>query len=114
MNDDPVQQYLEEIRNLEPLPESKQEELFNIANHGDKLKSEYAKKSLIESYLRMVVEIADEYRSSGAAQLDLIQEGNLGLFRAIDKFGDRPISEFPSYARECIQKEITEWLNRRT
>ena len=79
---DPVRMYLKEIGRINLLTTDEEFEYAKLAEQGD----EYAKKMLAESNLRLVVSIAKRYVGRGMLFLDLIQEGNIGLMKAVDKF----------------------------
>jgi RNA polymerase primary sigma factor len=101
--DDPVRQYLKEIGRI-PLLDSEQErELAERMMNGD----ESAKGILVESNLRLVVSIAKKYLGRGMYFLDLIQEGNLGLMKAVDKFDYTKGYKFSTYATWWIRQAIT-------
>ena len=80
--EDPVRQYLKEIGNIQLLSAEEEAELARRMGEGD----EEAKKHLTEANLRLVVSIAKRYVGRGMSFLDLIQEGNIGLMKAVDKF----------------------------
>jgi len=101
--DDPVRMYLKEIGRV-PLLEAWQEiELAERIEQGD----EEAKKQLVEANLRLVVSIAKRYVGRGMLFLDLIQEGNLGLMKAVEKFDYRKGFKFSTYATWWIRQAIT-------
>lgn len=101
--DDPVRMYLKEIGKV-PLLSSEQEiELAEKIEAG----SIYAKKKLAEANLRLVVSIAKRYVGRGMLFLDLIQEGNLGLIKAVEKFDYRKGFKFSTYATWWIRQAIT-------
>ncbi len=101
--DDPVKVYLREIGRV-PLLSSKEEiELAIKITEGD----EYAKKRLTEANLRLVVSIAKKYVGRGMYFLDLIQEGNVGLIKAVDKFDHTKGFKFSTYATWWIRQAIT-------
>ena len=101
--DDPVKVYLREIGRV-PLLSSKEEvELAIKIAEGD----EYAKKRLTEANLRLVVSIAKKYVGRGMYFLDLIQEGNVGLIKAVDKFDYTKGFKFSTYATWWIRQAIT-------
>lgn len=101
--DDPVKVYLKEIGRVPLLtPEEEIELAIRIAD-GD----EEAKKKLAESNLRLVVSIAKRYVGRGMQFLDLIQEGNLGLIKAVDKFDYTKGFKFSTYATWWIRQAIT-------
>ncbi len=101
--DDPVKVYLREIGRV-PLLSSKEEiALAEKIAEGD----EYAKKRLTEANLRLVVSIAKKYVGRGMYFLDLIQEGNVGLIKAVDKFDHTKGFKFSTYATWWIRQAIT-------
>ncbi len=101
--DDPVRLYLKEIGRV-PLLKTQQEiELAKRIEQGD----EEAKKQLAEANLRLVVSIARRYIGRGMLFLDLIQEGNLGLIKAVDKFDHSMGFKFSTYATWWIRQAIT-------
>ena len=101
--EDPVRMYLKEIGNV-PLLTTKQEvELAKRVEAGD----EEAKKQLTEANLRLVVSIAKKYVGRGMPFLDLIQEGNMGLMKAVDKFDYTKGYKFSTYATWWIRQAIT-------
>ncbi len=101
--DDPVRMYLKEIGKVPLLSGSEEIELAKKMELGD----EYAKKRLCEANLRLVVSIAKRYVGRGMLFLDLIQEGNLGLIKAVDKFDWRKGYKFSTYATWWIRQAIT-------
>lgn len=103
MSDDPVKLYLKEIGGYPLLTIEQEIELAQRIEQGD----EAAKKSLAESNLRLVVSIAKRYVGRGLSFLDLIQEGNLGLIKAVDKFDYTKGYKFSTYATWWIRQAIT-------
>lgn len=103
MADDPVKQYLKEIGNYPLLSLNEEIELAKKIEAGD----ENAKRMLAESNLRLVVSIAKRYVGRGLSFLDLIQEGNLGLIKAVDKFDYNKGYKFSTYATWWIRQAIT-------
>lgn len=101
--DDPVRMYLKEIGKVPLLSSEEEIELANRIEQGD----EYAKKKLAEANLRLVVSIAKRYVGRGMLFLDLIQEGNLGLIKAVEKFDYRKGFKFSTYATWWIRQAIT-------
>lgn len=101
--DDPVRMYLKEIGKVPLLSADDEINLAKAAEKGD----EEAKKSLCEANLRLVVSIAKKYVGRGMLFLDLIQEGNLGLIKAVDKFDYRMGYKFSTYATWWIRQAIT-------
>ena len=101
--DDPVRMYLKEIGKVPLLTADEEIELAKRMEHGD----EEAKKRLCEANLRLVVSIAKRYVGRGMLFLDLIQEGNLGLIKAVDKFDYTKGSKFSTYATWWIRQAIT-------
>ena len=101
--DDPVRMYLKEIGKVPLLSADEEIELAKRMEQGD----EEAKKRLCEANLRLVVSIAKRYVGRGMLFLDLIQEGNLGLIKAVDKFDYRKGYKFSTYATWWIRQAIT-------
>ncbi|MEA4892120.1 MAG: RNA polymerase sigma factor RpoD [Peptococcaceae bacterium] len=101
--DDPVRMYLKEIGRVPLLSAEEEVELAKKMEEGD----EYAKKRLVEANLRLVVSIAKRYVGRGMLFLDLIQEGNLGLIKAVEKFDFRKGFKFSTYATWWIRQAIT-------
>ncbi len=100
---DPVRMYLKEIGRINLLTSDEEFEYAQLAGQGD----EYAKKMLAESNLRLVVSIAKRYVGRGMLFLDLIQEGNIGLMKAVDKFDSSKGFKFSTYATWWIRQAIT-------
>jgi len=101
--DDPVRMYLKEIGKIPLLTAEEEVELAKRMEAGD----EEAKKKLAEANLRLVVSIAKRYVGRGMLFLDLIQEGNLGLMKAVEKFEYRKGFKFSTYATWWIRQAIT-------
>ena len=101
--DDPVRMYLKEIGKVPLLTADEEIELAKRMEQGD----EEAKKRLSEANLRLVVSIAKRYVGRGMLFLDLIQEGNLGLIKAVDKFDYTKGYKFSTYATWWIRQAIT-------
>ncbi len=101
--DDPVRMYLKEIGKVPLLDASRELELAELMTNGDMK----AKAELVESNLRLVVSIAKRYVGKGMFFLDLIQEGNLGLMKAVEKFDYRKGYKFSTYATWWIRQAIT-------
>ncbi|WP_455012585.1 RNA polymerase sigma factor RpoD [Mogibacterium timidum] len=101
--DDAVRMYLKEIGKVPLLTGEQERELAIRMEQGD----EDAKKKLCESNLRLVVSIAKRYLNRGLSFLDLIQEGNLGLIKAVDKFDYTKGYKFSTYATWWIRQAIT-------
>lgn len=106
--DDPVRMYLKEIGRVPLLTPEWERELAEImTNCTDEDKRQMAKNELVESNLRLVVSIAKRYVGKGMFFLDLIQEGNLGLMKAVDKFDYSKGYKFSTYATWWIRQAIT-------
>lgn len=101
--EDPVRMYLKEIGKVPLLSAEEEIELAKRMEEGD----EAAKKRLAEANLRLVVSIAKRYVGRGMLFLDLIQEGNLGLIKAVEKFDYRKGYKFSTYATWWIRQAIT-------
>ena len=100
---DPVRMYLKEIGRIPLLTREEEIRLAQKVEAG----SEKAKKDLIDANLRLVVSIAKKYVGRGMLFLDLIQEGNLGLIKAVDKFDHHKGYKFSTYATWWIRQAIT-------
>lgn len=103
MSDNIVKTYLEQMGNIPMLTRAEETRLAKLAYNGD----EAAKAKLIEANLRLVVSIAKKYLNSGIDFLDLIQEGNIGLMKAVDKFEYKRGYKFSTYATWWIRQGIT-------
>jgi RNA polymerase primary sigma factor len=104
---DPVSVYAEEIvSKIPPLSEDEESELWRHVKSTDKTESELAKRRLIESKLHLVLSIVERHSASGVSMLDLIQEGNLGLLKALDTFAESSESDFTVYAAALIESAI--------
>lgn len=101
--EDPVRMYLKEIGNVPLLTSEQEVELARRVEEGDP----DAKKALTEANLRLVVSIAKKYVGRGMPFLDLIQEGNMGLMKAVDKFDYTKGYKFSTYATWWIRQAIT-------
>ena len=101
--EDPVRMYLKEIGKVSLLTADEEIELAKRMEQGD----EEAKKRLAEANLRLVVSIAKRYVGRGMLFLDLIQEGNLGLIKAVEKFDYRKGYKFSTYATWWIRQALT-------
>ena len=101
--DDPVRMYLKEIGQIKLLSPEEEVELAKRVSEGD----QEAKNKLTEANLRLVVSIAKKYSGRGLHILDLIQEGNTGLIRAVDKFDWTEGNKFSTYATWWIRQAIT-------
>lgn len=101
--DDPVRMYLKEIGRVPLLTIEQEKEIAKRMDEGD----ESAKQELAEANLRLVVSVAKRYVGRGMQFLDLIQEGNLGLIKAVDKFDYQKGYKFSTYATWWIRQAIT-------
>lgn len=101
-----VEIYLQEVRRIPLLSAQKFHTLLLRAADGD----EDAQTELVNANLRLVVNIARNYIGQGAAFSDLIQEGNLGLMKAVKKFATKAPATFIEYAEECIESAIVRGL----
>jgi RNA polymerase primary sigma factor len=102
-SEDAFQSYLRDIRGLGLLTHAEEVDLAQRAAAGD----EMARRTLIESNLRLVIAIARRYTSTGVPLIDLIQEGNLGLMRAAEKFDYRRGCHFGTYATWWIRQAVS-------
>lgn len=105
-DDDPVKVYLRELGTAPLLTKEEEAQLFHeSAQTGEQ--AEMAKRRLLESRLPLVLPIAERYASRGLSMLDLIQEGNLGLMRALENFPKSRLDDFSAYASSCIEDAIS-------
>ena len=105
--DDPVRMYLKEIGKIPLLTVEMEQSLAKRIIEGSEAEANEAKKRLAEANLRLVVSIAKRYVGRGMQFLDLIQEGNLGLLKAVDKFDYTKGFKFSTYATWWIRQSIT-------
>ena len=105
--DDPVRMYLKEIGRVPLLTADQEKELAMRMESNDEEEHSEAQKQLAEANLRLVVSIAKRYAGRGMGFLDLIQEGNLGLIKAVEKFDYRKGYKFSTYATWWIRQAIT-------
>ena len=105
--DDPVRMYLKEIGKVPLLTAEEEVEIAKKLESGTDEEKEDAKRKLSEANLRLVVSIAKRYVGRGMLFLDLIQEGNLGLIKAVEKFDYRKGFKFSTYATWWIRQAIT-------
>src|SRR5918911_1041514 len=103
---DPLKLYVRQIGDGRLLSASEERELARLKDEGD----EVAKRRLIEANLRLVMSITRNYTKAGVPLLDLIQEGNLGLIRAVEKFDYRLGFKLSTYATWWIRQAITRAL----
>lgn len=103
ISDDPVKMYLKEIGRVPLLSAEEEIRLATLAKQGD----EDAKNKLCEANLRLVVSVAKKYMGRGISLLDLIQEGNIGLIKAVEKFDHTKGFKFSTYATWWIRQAIT-------
>ena len=104
--EDPVRMYLKEIGTVPLLTANEELELAKRKQDGD----EYAKQRLIEANLRLVVSIAKRYTGRGMSFLDLVQEGNLGLIKGVEKFDYTKGFKLSTYATWWIRQSVTRAL----
>ena len=104
--EDPVRMYLKEIGTVPLLTTEQELELAKRKSEGDT----YAKDKLIEANLRLVVSIAKRYSGRGMSFLDLVQEGNLGLIKGVEKFDDTKGYKLSTYATWWIRQSVTRAL----
>ncbi|MBR2519385.1 MAG: RNA polymerase sigma factor RpoD [Selenomonadaceae bacterium] len=105
--DDPVRMYLKEIGRVQLLTAEQEKDLAKKMESSDEAERSRAQKDLAEANLRLVVSIAKRYVGRGMLFLDLIQEGNLGLIKAVEKFDYRKGYKFSTYATWWIRQAIT-------
>ena len=105
--DDPVRLYLRDIGRVPLLTAEEEREVARLLAEGTPEEQEDARRRLAEANLRLVVSIARHYSGRGMSLLDLIQEGNLGLIKAVEKFDYRKGFKFSTYATWWIRQAIT-------
>ena len=112
--DDPVRMYLKEIGRIKLLSPEEEQEVARAMAEGDEKTREAARKRMSEANLRLVVSIAKRYVGRGMQLLDLIQEGNLGLMKAVEKFDYTKGYKFSTYATWWIRIPVhmVETINR--
>lgn len=110
MTIDAINQYLKEIRQFPLLNAEEERELLDRIQKGDM----QAKERLVESNLRLVVSIAKKYQNNGLSLMDLIQEANIGLLTAIDKFEPERGYRFSTYASWWIKQTISRALDNKS
>jgi len=110
LSDDLLKMYLNEIKQYQLLTEHEEKELFYKYQKGDKL----ARKKIIESNLKLVVSIAKNYQNQNMPFLDIIQEGNIGLFKAIDNFDLNKGYRFSTYATRWIKQSIIRGIDNKS
>ena len=110
-DDDPVEVYRQEIAAVLPLTEEEWDCLLQEARQSGE-RGEFAKKRLIESHLHLVLPVAERYASGPLSMLELIQEGNCGLMRALDKFPEARLDNFVAYATSYIEGFISDAIAR--
>jgi RNA polymerase primary sigma factor len=108
-HDDALQSYFDQIKNNPLLSFEEEQELSKRIQAGD----EDARKKLVERNLRLVVKIARNYQTPDVAFLDLVQEGNIGLMKAAEKFDYRKKVRFSTYASWWIKQSITRSLSNK-
>ncbi len=108
-HDDALQSYFDQIKNNPLLSFEEEQELSKRIQAGD----EEARKILVERNLRLVVKIARNYQTPDVAFLDLVQEGNIGLMKAAEKFDYRKKVRFSTYASWWIKQSITRSLSNK-
>jgi RNA polymerase primary sigma factor len=110
-NDDPVEVYRREIATISPLTKREEVHLFQESRQSGE-QGEVAKRRLIESHLHLVLPVAERHASSHLSMLELIQEGNLGLMRALDSFPETHFEKFSAYATAYIEGFISDAVAR--
>jgi RNA polymerase primary sigma factor len=110
-DDDPVEFYRREIATVSPLTKEEEAHLFKEARQSGE-RGEVAKRRLIECHLHLVLPVAERHASGRLSMLELIQEGNCGLMRALDKFPETHLEDFSPYARSYIEGFISDAIAR--
>lgn len=110
---DIVRDYLQDLKSFSLLKHPEVVSLFKEYSEGDKTKSDKAKKKLVESNLRLVISIAKKHKGHNIPLEDLIQEGNLGLLKAIERFDYKKGFKFSTYATWWIKQAISQHVLKR-
>lgn len=110
-NDDPVNAYRREIATISPLTKDEEAHLFEEAGQSGE-RGEGAKRRLIESHLHLVLPVAERHTSGRLSMSELIQEGNLGLMRALEKSPETHLEDFSAYATSYIEVYISDAMAR--
>lgn len=105
--EDLLQFYLKDIGKIKLLKKEEELKLGETIALGDKKEANFARKKLIQSNLRLVVSIAKKYTGQGVLFMDLVQEGSLGLIRAVDKYDFKKGFKFSTYATWWIKQSIS-------
>ncbi|MCU1299860.1 MAG: polymerase sigma factor [Candidatus Sulfotelmatobacter sp.] len=105
-SDDAVKMYLHELALIQPLTKDEETKLFQRLRNRDE-HAEIAERQLIESKLSLVVSIVERHSAASIPLLDLIQEGNLGLFNAVKTFAESGSDDFSAHAAACIEDAIS-------
>lgn len=108
--EDPVRMYLKEIGTVPLLTTPEEVELATMKDEGTPEEQKYARERLIEANLRLVVSIAKRYTGRGMSFLDLVQEGNLGLIKGVEKFDFTKGFKLSTYATWWIRQSVTRAL----
>jgi DNA-directed RNA polymerase sigma subunit (sigma70/sigma32) len=110
--DDPVESYIAEASRVEPLTKMEETKLFRELSHqGDfDEQKENALRRLVEGHLMLSVSIAKKHLAAGVPVLELMQESNVGLAKAVISFAERPIGDFTVHAAACIEDAINRYL----
>lgn len=104
-SDDAVTTYRRELALIRPLTKHEEAKLFEeLRNRNER--ADIAERRLIESKLSLVVSVAERHSSTGIPLLDLIQEGNLGLFNAVKTFAQSGSDDFTDHVSACIERAI--------
>jgi DNA-directed RNA polymerase sigma subunit (sigma70/sigma32) len=111
---DPVAMYLREVATVQPLSKDEETSFFKELGRLDRRnpQREIAARRLIEGHLQQVVDIVEMFSSSGVPMLELLQEGNIGLMKAIDSYAGQPSGEFSAFAAASIENAIRERVSQ--
>ena len=101
-----ISAYIDEVSQIRPLSKEEESDLWRQAKGADRTQSEIAKRRLLESGLHLVLSIAERYSTCGIPMLELIQEGNVGLMYALDRFEPSPEHDFSAQAAVLIERAI--------